>query len=92
MAAYQDPPPEIPLPASIAAQAAYPGRLQPELFPGVKPLVSYPRFRSDGAPQTAHDIWEIWTAGAFHAGDSFSLSLLADKGLLGSPYSQHGIL
>jgi hypothetical protein len=39
------------------------------------PLVSYPRLRSDEAPQTAHDIWELWTAGASHAGDSFSLSL-----------------
>ena len=38
-------------------------------------LVSYPRLCSDGAPQTAHDIWENWTAGASHAGDSFSLSL-----------------
>ena len=30
---------------------------------------------TDGAPQTAHDIWEIWTAGASHAGGSFSLGL-----------------
>ena len=39
------------------------------------PLVSYPRLCSDGALQTAHDIWENWTAGASHAGDSFSLGL-----------------
>ena len=55
-------------------------------------FVSYPRLCSDGAPQTAHDIWESWTAGASHAGGSFFSGPLADKGLLGSPYSQHGIL
>jgi len=38
-------------------------------------LVSYLRLCSDGALQTAHDIWENWTAGASHAGDSFSLCL-----------------
>ena len=56
------------------------------------PLVSYPRLCSDGAPQTTHDIWGNWAAGASHAGDSSSTSpgLSADKGLLGSPYSQHG--
>ena len=54
--------------------------------------MSCPRLCSDGALQTAHDIWENWVAGASHAGDSFSPGLLADKGLLGSPYSQHGIL
>ena len=27
------------------------------------------------ALQTAHDIWENWTAGASHAGDSFSCTL-----------------
>ena len=54
--------------------------------------MSHLRLCSDGAPQTTHDIWENWVAGASHAGDSFSPGLLADKGLLGSPYSQHGIL
>ena len=38
-------------------------------------LYSYPRLCSDGALQTAHDIWENWTAGASHAGGSFSLGL-----------------
>jgi len=52
----------------------------------------YPRLCSYGALQTTYDIWGNWTAGASHAGDSFSLGLLADKGLIGSPYSQHGIL
>ena len=33
------------------------------------------RLCSDGALQTAHDIWENWTTGASHAGDSFSLGL-----------------
>ena len=37
--------------------------------------MSYPRLCSDGAPQTAHDTWETWTAGASHAGGSFSLGL-----------------
>jgi len=32
------------------------------------------RLCSDGAPQTTHDIWEIWTAGASHAGGSFDRS------------------
>ncbi len=50
------------------------------------------RLCSDGALQTAHDIWGNWTAGASHGGDSFFSGPLADKGLLGSPYSQHGIL
>ena len=54
--------------------------------------MSCPRLCSDGAPQTPHDIWETWTAGASHAGGSFFSGPLADKGLLGSPYSQHGIL
>ena len=45
--------------------------------------MSYPRLRSDGAPQTAHDIWELWTAGASHAGDSFSLSLWPTRGYWG---------
>ena len=35
--------------------------------------MSCSRLCSDGAPQTTHDIWEIWTAGASHAGGSFSL-------------------
>ena len=39
------------------------------------PLVSHLRLCSDGAPQTTHDIWENWAAGAFHAGDSFSPGL-----------------
>jgi hypothetical protein len=54
--------------------------------------VSHLRLCGDGAPQTAHDIWENCAAGASHAGDSSSLGLSADKGLLGSPYSQHGTL
>ena len=29
------------------------------------------RLCSDGALQTAHDIWGNWTAGASHGGDSF---------------------
>ena len=35
----------------------------------------YPRLSSDGLLQTVHDIWENWTVGASHAGDSFSLGL-----------------
>ena len=54
--------------------------------------MSYPRLCSDGALQTAHDIWENCATGASHAGDSFLSGPLADKGLLGSPHSQHGIL
>ena len=37
-ATYSNPPPVVPHPESIAAQAAYPGRLRPELFPGVEVL------------------------------------------------------
>ena len=46
--------------------------------------MSSPRLCSDGAPQTAHDIWENWTAGASNAGDSFSLSL-GRRGAMGFP-------
>ena len=38
----------------------------------ISKLVSHLRPCGDGAPQTAHDIWEIWAAGASHAGDSAS--------------------
>jgi len=47
--------------------------------------VSYPRLCSDGALQTAHDIWENWAAGASHAGDSFSLGLQPTRGYWGPP-------
>jgi hypothetical protein len=39
----------------------------------LRPLVSHLRPCGDGAPQTTHDIGEIWAAGASHAGDSSSL-------------------
>ena len=48
------------------------------------PLVSYTRLCSDGALQTAHDIWENWTAGAFTR-VTLSLWAFSRQGATGVP-------
>ena len=58
------------------------------------PLVSHPRPCGDGAPQTTHDIWEIWAAGASNAGGSSSpghSAAAVQRGYWGPPIHNMGL-
>ncbi len=56
--------------------------------------MSHPRPCGDGAPQTTHDIWEIWAAGAFNAGGSSSpghSAAAVQRGYWGPPIHNMGL-